>query len=306
MVESWNIDTTNEYFKINPTIIKNSKTFQEFKNINWETKKINRNMFKEMIETELQKKLNVSGPERLKDWDYGWGELLLELEKSKSLNCLEPQYFGKYPYIRFNNELYEIENNDLEKTVLKFIIQLLIELTLPVGVEQYYEFGCGTGHHLFKLKSKFKDRSFCGLDWSIKSQEIINLANDISGLDIQGRNFDYFNPFKDKFFLDDSIFFTVASMEQIGTDFENFVQFVLHSKPKIVIHVEPMYELFDDFEVIEKLTKEYMEKRNYLRGYLSRLRELEKQNKIDILAQFRTNIGSVFLEGYSILIFKMK
>ena len=57
-------------------------------------------------------------------------------------------------------------------------------------------------------------------------------------------------------------------------------------------------------KVTKKLTVKYFEKRNYLSGLLSGLRKLEKQNKIKILKADRNNIGSLFIERYSIIVWQ--
>ena len=70
------------------------------------------------------------------------------------------------------------------------------------------------------------------------------------------------------------------------------------------IHIEPIEELLDKNILLDYLSIKYFEKRNYLSGFLSGLKKLEKQNKIKILKADRNNIGSLFIEGYSIIVWQ--
>jgi hypothetical protein len=96
--------------------------------------------------------------------------------------------------------------------------------------------------------------------------------------------------------------YTVASLEQVGLEFKKFVDYLLKNKPKLCVHVEPVAELLDNSNLLDYLSVKYFEKRNYLRGFLTYLRQLEKQGKIRILKARRTYIGSLFIEGYSVII----
>ena len=94
---------------------------------------------------------------------------------------------------------------------------------------------------------------------------------------------------------------TVAALEQTGTRYERFLRYLIKQKPKIVIHIEPIPELLDPDNLIDYLSIKYMEKRKYLSGYLTHLKELEKQGKIKILEARRSGIGSQYIDGYSII-----
>jgi hypothetical protein len=51
----------------------------------------------------------------------------------------------------------------------------------------------------------------------------------------------------------------------------------------------------------------YSEKRNYLKGYLSYLEQLEQENKIEIILKKRLIWRFiVYLEGYPVIIWKVK
>jgi hypothetical protein len=98
----------------------------------------------------------------------------------------------------------------------------------------------------------------------------------------------------------------VAALEQIGENFKDFVNFLLEKKPEICIHFEPIDELLDENKLIDSLSIKYFRKRNYLNGFLPYLEQLEKENKIEILNKQRIFSGSYFIEGHSLIVWKVK
>ena len=63
-----------------------------------------------------------------------------------------------------------------------------------------------------------------------------------------------------------------------------------------------MSEPLDNTELLQYLTIEYFNKRKYLKEYITKLRKLEEQGKISIHDVIRTGIGSLFIEGYSVIV----
>jgi hypothetical protein len=93
-------------------------------------------------------------------------------------------------------------------------------------------------------------------------------------------------------------------LEQVGENYEKFVQYLLNNKPAVVVHIEPIPELLDSTKLLDYLSIQYMHKRKYLRGYLTYLESLEKQGKLKILEAKRSGIGSFLIDGYSILVWR--
>ena len=75
-------------------------------------------------------------------------------------------------------------------------------------------------------------------------------------------------------------------------------------KPKLVVNNEPIYELYDQDILFDYLPAKFHHKRGYTRGYLPRLRELEKEGKIQIIKHKRLNFGSLLHEGYNYIVWK--
>ena len=237
-------------------------------------------------------KLPLAGQERIKQWEKGWQENLDE-------GSIIPHYFGKYPVIRFKQDLIKIVNKNFEYHSLAIITYWLLEKYFK-NAERVYEFGCGTGHNLMRLKEINRQAELWGLDWAKSSQKIIKK------LGLKTAGFDLFQPDKGFKLRPNSSILTVASLEQLGKKFKPIVQYWLKNKIKLCVNIEPINELLDKNNQWDKLSIKYAEKRNYLEGYLSYLRQLEKQGKIIIHRQQRTYIGSLFIDGYSVIVWSPK
>jgi hypothetical protein len=154
------------------------------------------------------------------------------------------------------------------------------------------------------MKNYNKNLNLYGTDWAKSSQKIINQINKSLNLNINPINLDFFNPDYGIDVPSDSVFYTVASFEQIGENFEKIVNFIINKKPELCIHMEPIDELLDGNNLVDFLSIKYFRKRNYLKGYLPYLESLEKQNKIKIIKKQRIFSGSHFIEGHSLIVWK--
>ena len=267
--------------------------------------------------------LEQSGPNRLEKWEAGWSENLLEghLENFSAESVL-PKYFRQNQIQRFNDELYETEGHGFEPTFLALLVDAVIEHDvghfLPCRSDNpaepsrgvIAEFGCGTGHHLMRLtrNPSFDAFQFAGLDWAESSQEILrqfSLRNPTTSID--AFNFDYFKPTPPASWEPASsigwhpkLFFTVASLEQVGSRHAAFIDFCLGQKPEVVVNFEPIGELLGKDELGE-LSRQYFAERNYLSGYLEALEQREAKGQLKIHSAERVGFGSQFTEGYSLI-----
>jgi hypothetical protein len=64
-----------------------------------------------------------------------------------------------------------------------------------------------------------------------------------------------------------------------------------------------MYELYNQETLFDWLGAQYLEKRGYLAGYLTALRRLEDQGRIEILKIQRT-FGGLYHDGYSYVVWR--
>jgi trans-aconitate methyltransferase len=254
-----------------------------------------------IINTLFDPFLVYSGPHRLKQWEKGWGQNFTELNKEKT-DAIFPHYHGKYEVNRLNQNFIKGISPNYERNMLYVILDYVFDKYLR-KVENIYEFGCGTGHNLLKAREVNPNANFFGLDWAKSSQKIIKHISNLGLIkNIKGYNFNFFKPNKKIKIANNSAIYTVAALEQTGTNYKKLVSYLLKNKPSICLHIEPIAELLDENRLIDNLSIKYFKKRKYLEGYLDYLRKLENEGKIKICEAKRTYIGSMFIEGYSIIV----
>lgn len=247
--------------------------------------------------------LKVSGPHRLNDWEKGWDNHLEELKESKyNLDILVAKFAMKGDYNRLQGNLIKVENNSFESDFVN-IIRLYLFKKYYKNINTLYEFGAGTGVNLVAASKIFPRIKLVGLDWANSSIEIINSLKEKLRINISGKRMDLFNPDR-KYNLDkDSAVLTIGALEQLGKDFKPFINYLLKNKPKVCIHLETLYELYDQDNLLDYLAVKYLEKRKYLRGFLPFLKDLERKKRIKII-EVRRTFGSFYHEGYTYTVWK--
>ena len=252
----------------------------------------------------LLSELPKAGVHRQNDWESGWGQNLEDLERNSDETSIIPKYFNKFNLVRWRQELIAPVHKNMEHQMLGFILDWISDEFLA-DFSNIYEFGAGTGHNLLRFRKRNDSATLWGLDWARSSQDIIQrIAERREDSNIRASYFDYFNPDETFSLADSSAVVTVASLEQIGTRFEPFLTYLMNNRPRLVVHVEPIGELLDQNNLMDYLSLEYFKKRNYLSGYLTRLQELESRRKIQVVKAQRSHMGSFFIDGYSIIVWR--
>jgi SAM-dependent methyltransferase len=250
----------------------------------------------------LQGELKSSGKHRKQEWEQGWHENYLRLQEMSNVDALIPGYFGKYPLLRWKQNWIKPQSKEMESNFLKIMIKSLATKYFD-GVQSIYEFGCGTGHNLIDIAKSLPGKAYFGLDWAISSQDILRkVSQQLPEMKLGWRNFDFFEPDDSLMLNSNSGVITVAALEQVGSSHKDFVQFLLRNKPSIVLNIEPISELLDASNALDSISIDYFKKRNYLDGYLSYLRQLESLGEVRICEAKRSYFGSLFIEGYSIIV----
>lgn len=259
-----------------------------------------------MVQAILNPRITTAGEHRLEDWEKGWSENYSELvdllsQVNVQINSIVPRYFGKHEFVRLKRTIVKPLSQHFEYHALCMIVDWVFDQYMREAAS-IYEFGCGTGYHLMRLRQINPTAALYGLDWAPASQKIISLLVDKKyATNMYGRQFDYYHP-DNNFRLDkNAVVYTVASLEQIGTKHDKFINYLLDNRPAVCIHIEPISELLEEENLLDYLSIAYFKKRNYLSGFLTRLLELEKTGKIRILKKQRTHLGSLFIEGHSVI-----
>ncbi len=243
----------------------------------------------DILDVLLDDSVPFSGAHRHKQWEKGWGENLKD-------NDVIPRYFGKYPIQRYKGKFVQGIDDNYEQEMLYTLVDSLAKKYLS-KMENVYEFGCGTGHNLWRVRKFNPVAILHGFDWTVSSNKIIR------SMGWHAEKFDFFKPSKVKLKKDAGVL-TVAALEQTGTNYKKFVSYLLKNKPSVVVHIEPIPELLDPSKLLDYLSIKYMKKRKYLSGYLDYLKALEKKGKIEIIEARRSGVGSFLIDGYSIVVWK--
>jgi hypothetical protein len=247
-----------------------------------------------------------AGPHRQADWETGWGENLALLQHGTPAEAIVPRYHGKRSLVRWRQEVVRPLDPLFDYRIHTIIVDWAIDTFLK-DVGSLYEFGCGPAYHLLRARQFNPAAKLVGLDWATASQKIIGeIASRGIETNMQGFNFDFFKPDYSIKMPPGSGIYTVAALEQVGADFEPFLQFLLEKRPAVCVHLEPIDELMDSSNLIDRLSVLYSRKRNYLNGFLPRLRRLQEEGVVKIHKEQRTYSGSFFLEGHSLVVWSPK
>jgi len=251
----------------------------------------------------LAANLPVSGPQRLADWENGWRENLAAFVAN---NCdpkqLVPKFVKKNEFIRYRGNYIHPANENFETCYVDVLRQIVFDRYLG-SFKRVYEFGAGTGHNLLALAQCDPSKELVGLDWAESSCELISRISNVCDFNLRAVRFDMFHPDATVPLDGTCAVFTVGTMEQLGNNFDPFLDFLLEKKTGLCLNIETLHELYDETDLFDYMAQKYLDKRGYLRGYLTRLRELEREGRIEILAVRRT-FGSFFHDGYSFVVWR--
>lgn len=255
-----------------------------------------------IIKTIDSQTLKISGPQRLNDWEMGWKENLLEFNRSKNnLIRLVPKFVKNY-YVRFQGNFINPISSTFE-TDFVTVLRYYLFSKYYKGINTLYEFGAGTGLNLVAAAEIFSEMKLVGLDWANSSVEIMDVLKNKLQINISGKRFDLFNPDKKYRLEKNSGILTIGTLEQLGSNFKPFINYLLKNRPEICIHMETIFELYDENELLDYLAIKYLERRNYLKGLLTYLKKLENEKRIRIL-EVRKTFGSFYHDGYTYIVWK--
>lgn len=262
----------------------------------------------DMIHAVYNDELSVAGPARHPIWEKGWGENLADFDPSKAgLEIAKPHYHAKYPIVRWKGDLYVPLTEGYEYNMLALIGDWAFDRWLRESV-WIGEFGCGTGHNLFRMREVCPDARLIGFDWAESAVKFINLQAQAGAYGdpamTHAERFDYFDPNPSLYMPDKgTAFVTVASLEQTGSKWRKWMDWALAAKPGICIHIEPIEEVLEPSVLLDHLSLEYFTKRGYLTGFLRNLTGAYK-HQVEILEVVRPRIGSKFIEGYTVIVWR--
>lgn len=229
----------------------------------------------------------------LEIFEKGWKENLEMLVSGRDpYLSLKPKYFRPNKFFRYNDRLIVSNNLDLEYDIFTIIRHIIFTKYL-YPFNNIYELGCGSCHNLLSLSQLFPSKKIFGLDWTTSSIDIAKRLSKIINSNIDGIIFNMLKPSSDIVLEHGSAIITMAALEQMGKQYDEILSFIIKSRPGIVIHYEPIIDLYSDDNIFDYIAMLYHKKRNYLSDYYKTLCTLEKENKIEILDVRRLYFGNI-------------
>lgn len=244
---------------------------------------------------------NVGASSRDK-WEQGWAEVRARVARDGvSQETLAPQYF-RHRTLRLQGRFIQARSASFEPKLYRVIKSVIFGDHLA-DAKRIVEFGCGTGLNLFQIHSLFPKAALLGCDWARPSQELIGLIADATGADLAGIHFDMGTlEGHESVTLDrHTAVLTLHAMEQLGQGFTAFLDYLIAAKPKLVVHLEPIVELYDTANEFDRAAIAYHRKRGYLEGFLPALRS---RPNVEIVDTRRLGFGSTFHEAYSLIVWR--
>jgi len=253
------------------------------------------------IETDRQ---IIGAPERYNVWYEGWQANLKDfLESGYDLEKLTPKFIRPNQAVRLNQDYVLPINSNFELDYISVFRIWLFKKYLN-NFDAIYEFGCGTGFNLVALSQIYPDKRLYGLDFVMSSVDLVNKIGETHKLNLKSYIFDMVSPDGVFELEQNSAVFTFGAIEQLAGKFDAFLKFLLKEPPGICIHIEPAIELYDQNNLVDYLAIKFHEKRGYTENLLPYLQNLECQRKIEILKTKRLFFGSLYMEGYSLIVWR--
>jgi SAM-dependent methyltransferase len=244
---------------------------------------------------------DVAGPSRREKWERGWAENLQGLRDGEDLAELVPRYIRPGQPLRLQQDYVMPLDARFELKWFE-VFRTWLFRTYFEPADVVYEFGCGSGFNLAELARLYPTKEYYGLDWARASTEIVNELGERFGWRMRGQPFDFFAPDRSVKIRDNAVVFTIGALEQTGTNHDAFLEYLLESEPALCVHVEPIIEWYDADHPIDAAAIRFHRRRGYWSGFPEKLRALEKDGRVRILKTQRAHFGSLYIEGYSQLI----
>lgn len=239
-------------------------------------------------------------------WQRGWGEILEQIEqKGFDPALLHPQYLMHHNIMRYDGQYIEAANTDF----ICGLDHLLRQITLAhylKGAKKVVELGCGTGTSQLMLCDLLPEAKLVASDWAPPSQGIVRAIGGHKKREIKPVCFNMLTlEGWDELGIDkDTTVLTVHALEQLGGNHARLLETLLAAGPRECMHLEPIAEFYDASNLFDYLALRYHKRRNYLDGFLTALRALAAQKKIEIIEERRLGFGDRYHEAFSVVKWK--
>lgn len=231
--------------------------------------------------------------EKLVRNEYGqkWGKLYDEFS-SQSFNSLREAlehlfitYFQATILFHIEEEIYYVKNSVPLWDFFYSKIYEILKKDLNKD-DTFVELGSGWGRNLFYALDQGWCSKAIGGEFTEEGRQLCNQIGKQFNLPIKAFPFDYYNPTPEFFaHIENAVVFTHNSIEQISLMPEETILALIENKPKVVIHVEPIYEYRSQDTLLHYLWKRYTEVNDYNRNLITILKKLEDRGCLKIMKE---------------------
>jgi hypothetical protein len=244
------------------------------------------------------------GAHRKQVWEDCWsGAKNAFLDAKGELAALDPVFMGAHPIMRLHGDFARPDDPKFETHWFRVMRRWLFARYLT-GEAKAFEFGCGSGFNLAAAGQMFPDIELMGLDWSPSAVQLVDDIGSKHGFNLKGRRFDFFDPDPTLPIGSDCVVMTFAALEQTGSRWTAFAEWILAKRPKLVISMEPIFEFYNPRSLVDHLAIRYHTHRDYLSGYYSWIKAQAEIGKLEIALSLRPGFGSLYHEGYSLVVWR--
>ena len=238
-----------------------------------------------------------SDEENLAAWERGWQQNLDEARaRTFAPEALKPKYFRGHRFLRWQRDIVVSENPQIEHDLFVLARRLLFGTYLQ-GPHTIYELGCGSSNNLWMLSEMFPQARIVGLDWVRPAVQLATELGQHSGRRIEGRRFNMLQPDATFDVEPGAGIISIHALEQIGDRHGALIDWLIHARPAVVLHYEPILEFYDPANLTDYLALWYSERRRYLTGFWTALAARRDAGEIEVLAAQRPGLGGVYHEA---------
>jgi hypothetical protein len=260
------------------------------------------------LEAETAKRIEagftVVGEHRAPIWRDAWQKQLDRLEKADyAVEALNPDFIAGSAILRWQGAYIQGLADQFELKFIEILRDWVFRRFLA-DVTHLYEFGSGSAFNVAAYAKLFPSVPITALDWAPAAVRIADVLHEQLGMNIKGRRFDFYAPDRSLKLEPTSGVLTMCALEQVGDRFQPLLDYFLVNRPKRVVHVEPILELYDPQSSHDRLAIQYHTQRKYLKGLLPKLRSLEADGKIRIVFTRRLQFGSRFHECFTAIVWE--
>ena len=269
-----------------------------------ELNEIDQSRLRAEIAQQISNGFTVVGEHRAGIWRDAWQDHLDRFEEANfALEALNPAFVGGTTILRWQGSYIESITERFE-LVFYGIFRDWLFRTFLSDAKHLYEFGSGSAFNAAAYAQLYPEVEITALDWAPAAVRIANLLKERLGMKVSGRTFDFFAPDYGFDLAPQGCVLTACALEQTGSRFKAFLDYLLSKTPLRVVHVEPTIELYEPASEHDQLAIRYHTQRKYLTGLLPYLRALENEGKIGIKFQKRLGFGSRFHECFSVTVWE--